>query len=59
MKINRIYWIFSDVVALDFSRAQESANLINAWCAEATKNHIQNIVTPGETTPNFFIAPVK
>lgn len=34
----------SDVEAVDFARSQEAANAINAWCANATKNHIRDIV---------------
>lgn len=38
---------FADVEAVDFSRSQEAAEIINRWCANATKNHIKNIVAPG------------
>lgn len=32
---------------VDFARSQEAANVINAWCANATKNHIRDIVSAG------------
>lgn len=38
---------FKDVEPVDFARTQETANIINAWCANATNNHIKNIVSPG------------
>lgn len=40
-------FFFADVESVDFSRSQEAANIINTWCANATKNHIKNIVAPG------------
>lgn len=36
-----------DVEAVDFGRAQEAAKIINTWCANVTKNHIADIVSPG------------
>lgn len=37
----------TDVESVDFARAQEAANAINAWCANVTKNHIKDIVSTG------------
>lgn len=36
-----------DVESVDFARSQEAADIINAWCATATKNYIKNIVSAG------------
>lgn len=33
--------------SVDFARSQEAANIINAWCANVTKNHIKDVVSPG------------
>ncbi|XP_031618765.1 serine protease inhibitor 27A-like [Contarinia nasturtii] len=38
----------SDVERLNFDRSEEAANIINAWCANATKNHITDIVSSGD-----------
>lgn len=46
--------IFAEVESVDFSRSQEAANLINTWCANTTKNHINDIVTPGMSTLFIF-----
>lgn len=43
-----------DVQTIDFANSQETANEINAWCANVTKNRIQDIVKPSL----FAIFPV-
>lgn len=38
---------YSDVETVDFSKPEETAAIINAWCSNSTKNLITNIVNPG------------
>lgn len=46
-------FFYLDVESVDFARSQEAADVINAWCANATKNHILDIVTPGLNIRNL------
>lgn len=38
---------FTDVEPVDFQQPQETANAINVWCANITRNRITDIVTSG------------
>lgn len=49
-----IFLLASDVETLDFSNVQEATNVINAWCANATKNHITDIISAGLYAQNYF-----
>lgn len=42
-----MFFVPLDVESVDFARSQEAADIINSWCANATKNHIRDIVNPG------------
>lgn len=42
-----MFFVPPDVESVDFARSQEAADIINSWCANATKNHIRDIVNPG------------
>ncbi|XP_055302785.1 serine protease inhibitor 27A-like [Sitodiplosis mosellana] len=46
---------YSDVESVDFARSQEAANIINSWCANATKNHINDIVTPDDVARSVIL----
>lgn len=38
----------SDIEAIDVNRPANSASRINAWAADATRNRIRNLVSPGD-----------
>lgn len=44
-------YFHSDIEQVDYSKAQESADKINSWVAEKTKEKIQNLVPAAALTP--------
>ncbi|KAH8416051.1 hypothetical protein KR222_007256, partial [Zaprionus bogoriensis] len=43
-----VQYFDADIEAIDAKRAANSAAKINAWAADATRNRIQQLVTPGD-----------
>lgn len=44
-----------DVESVDFNKPDQTAAIINAWCANATKNHIQDIVTRDDIAQSVIL----
>lgn len=47
--------LISDIENVEFSKAQEAANIINRWCSNKTENYIMNIVTPDDVTESVIL----
>lgn len=41
--------------SIDFDKPEEAADMINAWCADATKNHLTNIVSREDTSQSNIL----
>lgn len=50
-----LLFLFSDIENVEFSKAQETADLINAWCSNKTENHIKNIVTADDVAESVIL----
>lgn len=44
----------TDVQSLDFENGQKATDIINAWGASVTKNHIKNTISAGLYTREFM-----
>lgn len=51
----KLKFFATDVESVDFGKPAETAALINAWCANATKNHIMNIVTGDDVAHSVIL----
>ncbi|XP_031625028.1 serine protease inhibitor 27A-like [Contarinia nasturtii] len=46
---------FSDIESIDFSNPQMASNTINAWCASATNNQLNDIVTSDDVKGSVIL----
>lgn len=46
---------YSDIENVEFSKAQETADLINAWCSNQTEHNIMNIVSADDVSESVLL----